>query len=67
MENTISDDQPAVPVTATAQTPCLPLSKFQFSELQLLMEKRKNQEFVINDSDKNLGAAVAGKKDVIKE
>ena len=31
------------------------------------MEKRKNQEFVINDSDKNLGAAAAEKKDVIKE
>ena len=31
------------------------------------MEKRKNQEFVINDSDKNLGTAAAEKKDVIKE
>ena len=31
------------------------------------MENRKNQEFVINDSDKNLGAAAAEKEDVIKE
>ena len=31
------------------------------------MENRKNQEFVINNSDKNLGAAAAEKEDVIKE
>ena len=29
--------------------------------------KKKNQEFIINDSDKNLGAAAAETKDVIKE
>ena len=29
--------------------------------------KRKNQEFIITDSDKNLGAAAAEKKDGIKE
>ena len=31
------------------------------------MEHRKNQEYVRNDSDKNLGAAAAEKEDVIKE
>ena len=29
--------------------------------------KNKNQDFIINDSDKNLGAAAAEKKDVITE
>ena len=43
------------------------LSKLEFSALQFLMEHRKNQEYVINDSDKNLGAAAAEKEDVIKE
>ena len=43
------------------------LSKLEFSALQMLIDKRKNQEFIINDSDKNLGAAAAEKQDVIKE
>ena len=41
--------------------------KLEFSALQFLIEK-KNQEFIINDSGKNLGATVVvKKKDVIKE
>ena len=42
------------------------LSKLEFSALQFLMEM-KNQKFIINDSNKNLGAAAAEKEDVIKE
>jgi len=43
------------------------LSKLEFSALQMLIAKRTTQEFVINDSDKNLGAAPAEREDVIKE
>ena len=42
------------------------ISKLEFSELQCLL-KNPQQKFVINDSDKNLGAAVAEKENVIKE
>ena len=42
------------------------MSKLEFSGLQCLL-KNPQQKFVINDSDKNLGAAVAEKEDVIKE
>ena len=40
------------------------LSKVEFTALQALMQN-KNQNFIINKSDKNLGAAAAEKKDVI--
>ena len=42
------------------------MSKLEFAALQFLI-KNPNQKYVINDSDKNLGAAVAEKEDVIKE
>ena len=42
------------------------MSKLEFSALQFLI-KNPNQKYVINDSDKNLGAAVAETEDVIKE
>ena len=42
------------------------MSKLEFSALQLL-SKNPTQKYVINDSDKNLGAAVADKEDAIKE
>ena len=42
------------------------LSKQEFGALNSLFDK-KNDEFIINDSDKNLGAAAAEKEDVIKE
>jgi len=42
------------------------LSKLEFSGLQSLL-KNPQQKFVFNDSDKNLGATVAEKEDVIKE
>ena len=42
------------------------MSKLEFSGLQCLL-KNPQQKFVINDSDKNLGAAVAEKEDVINE
>ena len=40
------------------------LSKLEFSALQFLL-KNSSQKYVINDSDKNLGAAVAEKEDVV--
>ena len=42
------------------------MSKLEFSALQFLL-KNPTQKYVLNDSDKNLGAAVAEKEDVIKE
>ena len=42
------------------------ISKLEFSALKFLL-KNPTQKYVINDSDKNLGAAVAEKEDVIKE
>ena len=42
------------------------LSDNEFSEL-LKLKKLKNKEQVINDSDKNLGAVMADKSDVVKE
>ena len=42
------------------------MSKLEFSAWQCLL-KNPQQNFVINDSDKNLGAAVAEKEDIIKE
>ena len=41
------------------------MSKQKFSALQNLVEK-KNDKYIINDLDKNLGAAAAEKQDVIK-
>ena len=40
--------------------------KLEFSALELLM-KDTNKDFIINDSDKKLGVAVAEKEDVLKE
>ena len=40
------------------------LSQQEFSALQCSLEK-KNDKYIINDSDKNLGAAAAEKVDVI--
>jgi len=42
------------------------LSQQEFFALQCLLEK-KNNKYIINDSDKNLGAAAAEKTDVIME
>ena len=42
------------------------LSKLECSALQFLM-KNKKKVFIMNESDKNLGAAAAKKKDVITE
>ena len=42
------------------------LSNIEFSELQKI-RKLKNKEQVINDSDKNLGAIMADKTDVVTE
>ena len=41
------------------------LSKQEFSALNVLFDK-KNDKFIINDSDKNLGAAAAEKKTSLK-
>ena len=47
------------------------LGKQNFSRLELTalqgFMKNKSQDFIINDSEKNLGAAAAEKKDVITE
>ena len=42
------------------------MSKLEFSELDSLM-KQTNKDFSTNDSDKNLGAAVAEREDGIEE
>ena len=42
------------------------MSTQEFSALQNLLEK-KNDKYILNDSNKNLGAAAAEKNDVIKE
>ena len=38
------------------------MSKLEFSALQNLLEK-KNDKYILNDSNKNLGAAAAEKND----
>ena len=42
------------------------LCKQEFKELQKIIVN-KNEVHVINDTDKNLGAAIADKEDVINE
>ena len=42
------------------------LCKQEFSKLQKMIVN-KNEVHVLNDTDKNLGAAIADKEDVIKE
>ena len=43
------------------------LSKLEFMALHGFYNEKKNQDFIINDSDKNLGAAAAENKDIITE